>query len=85
MVDERECCVRSRKTVVVNLAVDICGICRIDEWHVAIDTFLCLFRIVEGQRALVGDTTFLPLVIVVEAAYPSEIVDRFIEVYFMTG
>ena len=85
MVDKGECCVRSGKPVVVNLAVDICGICRIDEWHVTIHTFLCFFGIVERQRALMRDSTFLPLVIVVEAADPTEIVDGFIEVRFVTG
>ena len=84
MVDERECRVRCGETVVVNLAVDICSICGIDKRHVAIDAFLRRFRIIEGQRALVGDTTFLPLIVVVEASHPSEIVDRFIEVHFMT-
>ena len=85
MVDERKCSVRSREAVIMNLAVDICGICGIDKRHVAIDTFLRRFRIVKRQRALVGDPTFLPLVVVVEAAYPTEIVDRLIKVYFMTG
>ena len=85
MVDERKCRVRSGKAVVVNLAVDICGICGIDKRHVAIDTLLRRFRIVERQRALVRDPTFLPLVVVVEASHPTEIVDRFIKVYFMAG
>ena len=84
MVDEGECCVRSGEAVVVNLAVDISGICGVDKGHVAIDALLRLLRIIEGQRALVRDTTFLPLIVVVEAAHPAEIVDRFIKVHFMT-
>ena len=74
LVDEGECRVRSGEAMVVNLAVDICGICGIDKWHVTINTFLRRFRVVERQRALMGDTTFLPLVVVVEAAHPTEIV-----------
>ena len=85
MVDEGECRIRSGEPVIVNLAVDISSICGIDEWHVTIDTFLRRFGIVERQRALMRDATFLPLVIVVEAAYPTEVVDGFIEVHFMTG
>ena len=68
LIHEGECCVRSRESVVVDFAVDISGICGVNEWHVTIDTFLRRFGIVEGQRALMGDTAFLPLIIVVEAS-----------------
>ena len=52
LVDKRQCCVRGGKSVVVDLAVDICGICGVNEWHVTIDTFLRRFGVVEGQGTL---------------------------------
>ena len=69
----------------MDLTVDISGICGVNEWHVTIDALLRRFGVIEGQRALMGDTAFLPLIIVVEAAYPSEVVDRFVEMHFMAG
>ena len=69
----------------MNLAVDISCILRINKRHVAIDTLFRFFGIIEGQRPLMRNTAFLPLVIVVEAAYPSEIVNWLIEMYFMAG
>ena len=51
----------------------------------AIDALLWFFGVVERQCSLVGDAAGLPLIVVVKAAEPSEIVDRHIEMYLVTG
>ena len=39
--------IRARKTMVVHLAINVAGIVRGYEWHMAIGTFLGTFRVIE--------------------------------------
>ena len=47
--------------------------------------FLGSFGVVERQCTLMGDAAGLPLVVVVKATEPAEIVDRYIEMHLVTG
>ena len=69
----------------VDLTVDVAGIVRIDERHVAIGTVAGFLRVIKGARALAGDTAGLPIVVIIEAAEPAVIVYWNVQVHFMTG
>ena len=51
----------------------------------AVGALLRFFRVVERQRPLMGDPTGLPLIVVVKAPEPAEIIDRHIEMHLVTG
>ena len=65
--------------------VDIRCVVRGNQRHVAVDTLLRFFGVVERQRPLMGNTAHLPLIVVVKATKPAEIVDRHIEMHLVTG
>jgi hypothetical protein len=66
-------------------AVDVAGILRCLRGHVTIGTLLWFRRIVEGSRTLTGNSAGLPIVVLVEAAEPSVMIHRYIEVNFMAA
>ena len=52
--------------------------------HVAIRAGAALRGIVERASALAGDAAGLPVVVIVEAAEPAEVVYRYVEMHFVT-
>ena len=84
-VDVRHRHVRPRKPVVMNLAVPVARVLRVDERHVAIGAGRGLGRIVEAARPLARNPRSLPVIVVVEAAEPPVVVHRNIEMHLVAG
>src|SRR5215831_13629749 len=68
----------------MNLSIYLAGIVRILKRHMAVHASLGFRRVVERPRSETGDATGLPVVIVVESANPTVVVDVRVQVHLMT-
>ena len=77
--------VGGRESVRVDEAVDVGGIGRFHQRHVAVGAVLRLRRIVEGPRPLPRHAAPLPGIVFVEAAEPAVMVHRHVEMHLVAG
>ena len=73
------------KAMGMHLSVDVASVVRRGERHVAIRALRRLGGIIERSRTLAGNAAGLPIVVLIEAAYPTIVVHRHIQVHLVAG